>query len=209
MRTLVMCGLAAAFAYTTGTRLGRQQERAESARRIHDTVLQSLEAMALTRPSDAVAPQSRLSELRATARAQAAVLRHGLERTRGDRLAADLVAVVADLARDGLCVELLLSDIDDTLPAARRAAVTGAVREALRNTLKHSDTTRAVLRVEHRGRGIAVVARDHGRGFDPALCAMGFGIRESIMARMVGVGGHAEVTSTPGNGTQVTLWVPR
>jgi signal transduction histidine kinase len=132
-----------------------------------------------------------------------------LERTSGNRLAADLAAVVADLARDGLGVELLLAEFDDTLPAARRAALSGATREALRNILKHGGTTRAVLRVEQRGRGIAVVARDHGRGFDPAGCAKGFGIRESIMARMAAVGGHAEVASAPGHGTRVMLWVPR
>ena len=209
MRAIVLCGLFAVLAYVTGIRLGRRRERVESHRLIHDTVLQALEAMALARPSDSVAPQARLTELRATARAQAAVLRHGLERTSGDRLGADLAAVVADLARDGLCVELLLAGIDDTLPAARRAAVSGATREALRNTLKHGDTTRAVLRVEERGLGIAVVARDHGRGFDQAECTQGFGIRESIIARMAAVGGHAEVASAPGQGTRVTMWVPR
>jgi signal transduction histidine kinase len=209
MRAIALCGLVTGFAYATGIRLGRRLERVESDRLIHDTVLQALEAMALARPSDSVTPHARLTELRATARAQAAVLRHGLERTSGDRLGAVLAAVVADLARDGLCVELLLADIDDTLPATRRAAVSGATREALRNTLKHGDTTRAVLRVEERGRGIAVVARDHGCGFDLVGCAKGFGIRESIMARMAGVGGHAEVASAPGRGTRVTLWVPR
>jgi signal transduction histidine kinase len=209
IRSIVLYGLGAGICYTTGVRLGRRLARVESARRIHDTVLQSLEAMALSRPSDATTPLARLTELRATARAQAAVLRHGLERTSDTRLGDELTAVVADLARDGLCVELLLADIDDTLPATRRAALSGAAREALRNTLKHAETTSAVLRVAERGRGIAVVAQDHGRGFDQARCAEGFGIRESITARMAGVGGRAEVTSAPGRGTRVTLWVPR
>lgn len=210
MRATVLCGLAGGFAYLTGRFRGRRIERAESDRRMHDTVLQALEAMALARPSDSTAPLARLTELRATARAQAAALRHGLERACGDRLSADLAAMVADLARDGLCVELLmLGDVDDTLPAARRAALCGAAREALRNTLKHGGTARAVLSVQRRGRGVAVVARDHGRGFDPARCAPGFGIRESITARMAGIGGHAEVVSEPGGGTRVTLWAPR
>jgi signal transduction histidine kinase len=209
MIALVLCGLFTGFAYVMGNRFGRRCERAESDRRIHDTVLQAFEAMALARPSDAVDPRARLAELRAMARSQAAVLRQGLERPHGTRLGADLAAVVADLAHDGLRVELLLADFDDTLPAARCAAVSGATREALRNTLKHGDTTRASLRVEERGRGIAVVARDHGRGFDPTKSAKGFGIRESLMARMAAVGGRAEVASAPGRGTQVTLWVPR
>jgi signal transduction histidine kinase len=209
IRAVVLCGLLAGFGYAAGVRAGRRLERAESDRRIHDTVLQALEAMALVRPSDSVAPEVRLAELRAMARAQATALRLGLDRAAGDRLGTDLAGVVADLARDGLCAELLLADIDDTLPAARRDAVRGATREALRNTLKHADTNRAVVRVEERDRGIVVVARDHGSGFDPARQPPGFGIRESIMARMASVGGHADVTSSPGGGTRVTLWVPR
>jgi signal transduction histidine kinase len=209
MIALVLCGLLAGLAYVTGNRLGRRRERAESDRRIHDTVLQALEAMALARPSDAVDPRARLAELRAMARSQAAVLRHGLERPAGTRLGADLAAVIADLTHDGLRVRLLLADVDDTLPATRCTAVSEATREALRNTLKHAGTTRASLRVEERGRGIAVVARDHGRGFDPAESGPGFGIRESLVARVAAVGGHAEVASAPGRGTRVTLWVPR
>jgi signal transduction histidine kinase len=209
MRPTVLSGLLAGLGYAAGVRTGRRLERAEADRRIHDTVLQALEAMALARPSDSVNPQARLAELRAMARTQATALRLGLDRARGDRLGAGLAGVAAELARDGLCTELLLDDIDDTLPATRRDAMRGATREALRNTLKHANTTRAVVRLEERDRGIVVVARDHGSGFDPARQPPGFGIRESIMARMAAVGGHAEVTSSPGGGTRVTLWVPR
>ncbi|HYS38732.1 MAG TPA: ATP-binding protein, partial [Pseudonocardiaceae bacterium] len=89
-----------------------------------------------------------------------------------------------------------------------RMAVRDAVREAMRNTMKHAGTTEVVLRVEHRDQGVAVIARDHGTGFDEADRPPGFGISNSIMARLAEVGGTSTVESSPGRGTRVTLWVP-
>jgi signal transduction histidine kinase len=53
-----------------------------------------------------------------------------------------------------------------------------------------------------------VTTRDHGTGFSPDARPSGFGIGESIKARLAEVGGTASVESAPGSGTRVTLWVP-
>ena len=66
-----------------------------------------------------------------------------------------------------------------------------------------------MLRIEERDGGIAVIARDHGSGFSDADRPAGFGISESIAARLAEVGGRSQVHSQPGRGTRVTLWVPR
>jgi signal transduction histidine kinase len=62
--------------------------------------------------------------------------------------------------------------------------------------------------VEERDGGIAVVARDQGEGFDVRERPPGFGITQSILARLAEVGGHGTVDSQPGRGTRVTMWVP-
>ena len=52
--------------------------------------------------------------------------------------------------------------------------------------------------------------RDRGRGFDPAAVAEDrYGVRHSIIDRMQRHGGTAEIRSTPGEGTEVRLHLPR
>jgi signal transduction histidine kinase len=213
---LLLVGLGTRLAMGVGIRRGRDAELARSQRVVHDTVLQTLEAMALRPPkppADLIGAVAQLDELRGIARAQALELRRGLTE-RPDNgstagLGEDLAAVAAEMAREGLRARLVFTEVDDgSLPAARRIAVRDAVREAMRNTMKHAGTTEVVLRVEHRDQGVVVIARDHGTGFDEADRPPGFGISNSIMARLAEVGGTSTVESAPGRGTKVTLWVP-
>jgi signal transduction histidine kinase len=53
---------------------------------------------------------------------------------------------------------------------------------------------------------VAIV--DQGKGFDPDLTERGYGIRHSILARMIEIGGTATVDSHPGEGTRVDLRWP-
>jgi signal transduction histidine kinase len=55
-----------------------------------------------------------------------------------------------------------------------------------------------------------VFVRDRGRGFDPqAVPADRKGLAESIHARISRHGGSATVRSVPGEGTEVSLMIPR
>jgi signal transduction histidine kinase len=211
---LVLTGLGTRLALAYGTRNGRLAERAQQHRMLHDTVLQTLEAMAL---SGAANPEQRLVEIQRLARAQAMEIRHTIESAASDHaeagarpLGEKLAALAAEMARDGLRAQLVVAELDDdTLSEVRQIAIRDAVREALRNTVKHSGTDRVVVRVEERDGGIAVITRDHGTGFSAADRPAGFGIGESITARLAEVGGTSLVESSlPGGGTRVTLWVP-
>ncbi|HEU5472594.1 MAG TPA: ATP-binding protein [Actinophytocola sp.] len=187
----------ALFGYRIGRNRGRAAERAALDRMLHDTVLPTLDALALGAPPEA-------------ARARGTELRRRLAEPRPPRtLGEELTAVLDDLAGAGLRARLVLADPGFGLSPRRRAALREATGEALRNTLRHAGTNRAEVRVERSGAGIAVTATDRGTGFDPARCHPGFGITESIVARLAEVGGRTEVTSRPGHGTRVRLWVPR
>ncbi|GAB3571694.1 ATP-binding protein [Amycolatopsis endophytica] len=207
--TLVLLGVATRLALAIGMRLGVAGERSRTERALHDTVLQTLEAMAMRRPGDSAA---QLEQVRAQARAQASELRRGLG-TPGstpDSLATELTGLATEMAREGLRAQLALSDLaDDTLSEARRAAVRDATREALRNTLKHAGTREVVMRLAEHDGGIAVVVRDHGVGYDAGARPAGFGVSESMRARLTEAGGWCRIDSEPGRGTRVTLWVPR
>ncbi len=57
---------------------------------------------------------------------------------------------------------------------------------------------------------LAVYVRDRGAGFDPAAVPDDRrGIAESIRGRLERAGGSATVVSTPGEGTEVELRLPR
>ena len=212
---LVLLGVGTRFALDVGLRRGQQAERRRTRRIMHDSVLQTLEALALATPGDEKNAAKRLSEVRALAKAEAADLRRQITEplpTGSTRsLVVELAEVAAETARDGLRTQLVAADLDEdyALSQARRTAMCDAVRESLRNTVKHAATKEVVLRVEERDGGIAVVARDHGQGFDVRHRPPGFGISQSIMARLAEVNGHGTVDSRPGHGTKVTLWVPR
>ncbi|WP_103348942.1 sensor histidine kinase [Amycolatopsis sp. CA-128772] len=211
---LIMLGVGTRFAVDIGLRRGREAERRRTRRVMHDSVLQTLEALAISAPGDDAHAATRLSELRSVAKAEAAELRRHITEpvptgtTRG--FAVELADVATELARDGLRTQLVAADFadDHRVSQDRRTALCEAVREALRNTVKHSGTKQVVLRVEQRDGGIAVVARDQGQGFDVGARPPGFGISQSIVARLAEVGGHGTVDSQPGRGTRVTMWVP-
>ena len=57
---------------------------------------------------------------------------------------------------------------------------------------------------------VDVFVRDRGAGFDLAAVPEDrYGVRRSILDRMERHGGTAEVRSTPGEGTEVRLHLPR
>jgi signal transduction histidine kinase len=213
---LILIGLGTRLAMGVGIRRGQRSEYVRTQRTLHDTVLQTLEAMALspvTPPDDLAGALAQLTELRGIARAQAIQLRRGLaepdETPMPSSIGEEIAAVAAEMAREGLRARLVFTEVDDgSLSEARRRAVRDAVREAMRNTMKHAGTDEVVLRVEQRDGGIAVIARDHGTGFSDADRPVGFGISNSITARLADVGGSSTVESEPGRGTRVTLWVP-
>jgi signal transduction histidine kinase len=211
---LILLGVGTRFAVDIGLRRGREAERRRTRRIMHDSVLQTLEALAISAPGDDTHAVTRLAELRSVAKAEAAELRRHITEPvpTGSRrsFAVELADVATELARDGLRTQLVAADFadDHKVSQDRRSALVEAVREALRNTVKHSGTKQVVLRVEQRDGGIAVVARDQGQGFDIHDRPPGFGISQSIVARLAEVGGHGTVDSQPGRGTRVTMWVP-
>lgn len=210
---LVLIGLGSRLALAYGIRNGRLAERARQHRILHDTVLQTLEAISLSNHGE---PAERLAEVQRLARAQSMELRRMIENEASQRaeagsrpLGEKLASLAAEMARDGLRAQLVMAELDDdTLSEVRQIAIRDAVRESLRNTLKHAGTDKVVVRVEEQEGGVAVIIRDHGTGFSIDARPAGFGISESITARLAEVGGTARVESAPGNGTRVTLWVP-
>lgn len=203
-------------ARTAAYRAGCAAERARLLRSLHDTALQSLETMALAGDADRLTPAEALTQLRGTARRQAALLRRSLSDLNGAEPAAGqprslveaLSEVIDEVPDDGPHVELVAGAELPQPTQWRLVCLRDATREALGNVVKHAAARRVIVRVAATRDGVEVVIRDDGRGFDPGHTTPGFGTRQSITARVREAGGEAAIGSRPGHGTRVRLWMP-
>ncbi len=199
------------FAHRLGEQRGRAAERERHRRDVHDTVLQVMESLALPAPRDALDPVGSLDQVRSIARAHALRLRLSLD---GDAPAEPgglehrLGALAVEMTAEGLRVDLVPLAKPSDVPESVVNSLHDAAREALRNTLKHAKTSKAVMCLEERDGVVTVSVRDHGTGFDVGARRGGFGIENSIHARMAEIGGTARIDSAPGQGTRVVLTAP-
>lgn len=181
----------------------RQQERAEMAARVHDSVLQTL-ALVQREADD----PRRVATL---ARRQERELRSWLypsPKTSADGFAAALEEAAAEVEElHGVRVELVRTG--DAPLDGRLEALVLAAREAMANAAEHSGADEVSTFVDVGEEEVAVYVRDRGSGFDPAAVAAGaHGIAESIRGRMARVGGTVEIASSA-EGTEVELRVGR
>jgi signal transduction histidine kinase len=185
----------------------RTEERLDIAARMHDSVLQTL-ALIQRRADD---PQKVIQLARLQERELRSWLFEG--RDPGDADAVTVAAGVRQIQQDvesryGVPVEAVMvgdCDLDDNLTALLAAA-----REATVNAAKWSGASVISLFAEVETGEVSVVVRDKGKGFDPeAVPADRKGLAESVLGRMTRRGGTATVTSAQGEGTKVTLKMPR
>ena len=179
------------------------------ASRVHDSVLQTL-ALIQRRADD---PQQVIALARAQERELRAWLFGGRAPGSIDGQAMTLAAGVRLIQQDvevqhGVAVEAVTvgdCELDDDL-----AALLAAAREATVNAVKWSGAQVVELFVEVEPTAVSLFVRDRGRGFDPAAVPDDRkGLAESIHARMARRGGSATVRSVRGEGTEVSLTMPR
>jgi signal transduction histidine kinase len=119
-----------------------------------------------------------------------------------------LMEAGGDSAALGLRVEYHFANLPDSLPSGVVNTLCRASAEALGNVAAHADTTRARLTAMASGKGVTVAIVDQGKGFDQDITDLGYGIRHSIIKRMIEIGGTATVDSHPGEGTRIDLQWP-
>lgn len=218
--------------------LSRNIERREHERLLHDTVLNTLTALARAGSGDAAEVVSRC-------RRDVALMEHVLSDA-GDAdgasgrlyggLLTGIEAVAAEMRTRGLAVHVEVTDGAPAgtgvcgergtavgpgeklvVPVPVAAAIAHAAREALANVATHAGTGEAWVKVSlaASGReapvpgGFRVTIRDAGAGFDPAsLDPARLGLRRSITERVADWGGRASIWSAPGQGTVVSLYWP-
>ncbi len=185
----------------------RSQERAEVAAIVHDKVMHTL-ALIQRRAGDA-------REVSRLARGQERELRTWLytPASASDRRFSAAVEAAAAEVEDTYAVTVGVVTVGDAVLNAPLTALVAATREALLNAAKHAGVTDISLYAEVESSAknptVSVFVRDRGSGFAAdAVPSDRHGVHDSIVARMRRHGGHAELRTAPGEGTEVGLRMP-
>ncbi|WP_239076643.1 ATP-binding protein [Actinocatenispora rupis] len=182
----------------------RETERAEIAAMVHDQVLHTL---ALIQRN---AQDSR--EVQRLARGQERTLRNWLYKptaSPAEKLGAALEEASAEV-EDSFALSVDTVVVGDCDVDSDIAALAAAAREAMVNAGKHAGVETVSLYAEVEPEQVSVFVRDRGVGFDPAAVRDDrHGVQGSIIGRMERHGGRAEIRSTPGEGTEIRLFMPR
>lgn len=211
-----------AQAYLRAEELAINEERTRIAREIHDGIAQSLAFMALKLDlaerllaKDQEAALKALTEVKETLRAQIREVRRSIfalrpiDLERYGFLESVRRYAQAFAEQAGFRVQLALPERVG-LSQASELVLFRVLQEALTNAAKHGRPSRVEVELLPLGeRGARLVVRDNGKGFQNAEAQGlgGFGLtqmRERVEAR----GGHFQVRSEPGKGTEVVAEVP-
>ncbi|MFP5319371.1 MAG: ATP-binding protein [Acidimicrobiia bacterium] len=207
-------GFAAGYLMTLLRRAEREisaaRAREEIARTLHDGVLQTLAVVERRATDPELARMARQQErdLREFLFGAGAGAASGPALGGGD-LGSGLRAAAARFEQAfGGRVDVFVAE--DVRPLARRScdALVGAAGEALMNAGKHGEASKVTIYVEPEDDLTFCSIKDDGRGFDPATTPEGVGLARSIRERVEEAGGRVEVSSRPGHGTEVCLWLP-
>ncbi|CAN5128927.1 ATP-binding protein [soil metagenome] len=185
------------------TARARQEERAEMAAHLHDSVLQTLALIQRTDDPKRMASLARTQEreLRGWLFGKAPI--EGLE-----LLSTALEAAVARIETErSIAIDLVA--VGDARFDDRSAALVAAASEALVNAANHSGVDRVSVYLELTDGTAEVWITDQGKGFDRSeVPADRKGLSESIERRMARQGGSGIIESSPGVGTEVHLILP-
>ncbi len=182
----------------------RTQERADVAAHLHDSVLQTLALIQRNAGDGPIVAK--------LARAQERDLRSWLyagEAVGDATVGAALRAAAAEVEdAHGISVDVVTVGDADMVDQLR--PVVAAARESMTNAAKHAGVPQVDVYAEIGEDAVDVFVRDRGVGFDlDGVAEDRFGVRRSIVDRMQRHGGAGEVRSTPGEGTEVRLHLPR
>ncbi|MBN1367167.1 MAG: sensor histidine kinase [Dehalococcoidales bacterium] len=119
-----------------------------------------------------------------------------------------LAQYTRDFSKDtGIPCHVYLSDGYTELNPLTTVEVLRVVQEALTNVKKHSEASEVELKFESKHNSVKMIIKDNGRGFNLTASDRHHGI--SVMKeRVQSVGGHMEINSSPGKGTEIDVTIP-
>ena len=108
--------------------------------------------------------------------------------------------------RSGIDVRFHSEEEELELSDEVRTAVYRVIQEALQNAAKHSKASAVNVALLRDGEHLRILVEDDGIGFDPAV-TRGMGLL-GMQERILQLGGNLRITSSPRQGTVLTIDVP-
>lgn len=115
--------------------------------------------------------------------------------------------------RTGMIVNLTINRLPQAIPDDIELNLYRIIQEALGNIEKHSRATKVSLRLTRQATKLCAAIADNGCGFDPLAPRTrrskpgGMGLVD-MRERAALLGGHWQLRSTPGSGTEITVEMP-
>jgi signal transduction histidine kinase len=199
--------------------LAQEDERARVARELHDDICQQLGLLAFEldllrheEPKRRKADRAFASALDLANGAVKSVhdLSHRLHpaRLRLVGLVSAIQGLARELSKPELSIAFSRESVPEPLPDDVSLCLFRVVQEALHNVIKHSAATHASVHLRGDGRELTLTIIDNGVGFNvDDVRTSGLGL-VSMNERLAPIGGHVEIRSQPGFGTQVEVAVP-
>ncbi|MGD0616822.1 MAG: two-component regulator propeller domain-containing protein [Bryobacteraceae bacterium] len=199
-------------------------ERHRISQDLHDTFAQNLAGIALqldsiTMQLEEIPPgvKSRLDEACVLTRYSLAEARRAVSDLRSDELeGAELTAALPEIASrlvggGGVRTVVTVAGTPQQLSPVARKAVVRIFQEAMANALKHAHAETIEIQLRYENEGLVLAVRDDGRGFDAAsaipLTVGHYGLT-GMRERAERIGGRMTLTSAPGLGTELAIFVP-
>ncbi|HEX6130056.1 MAG TPA: GAF domain-containing protein, partial [Candidatus Limnocylindria bacterium] len=200
--------------------LAANEERANLARELHDSVTQALFSMGLTARAlellldrDPEAARQKLTELRELQKDALAEMRTLIFELRPQGLETDGLAQAlrnhgaAVQSRTGMSVSVEV-DYEERLPIDVEESLYRIAQEALHNVVKHANAEHARIFLGQVGRELRLVVEDDGVGFDPVAVPRGHLGLVGMRQRAERIGGELHIVPRPGGGSRVKARVP-
>jgi signal transduction histidine kinase len=206
----------------------RVQERTRIARDLHDTLLQSFNALLLrfqtasellnARPNEGKCALDSAIDQTAQALIEG---RDAVQQLRSGPIIDDLVSAISSLgqalaadgsSRDNPAFHIGVEGTPRDLLPATRDEVYRIACEALRNAFRHARARRIEVEIRYDTRQLRLRIRDNGKGIDPQLLRADglsghYGLR-GMRERAQSLGGELTIWSEVNSGTEIDLTVP-
>jgi signal transduction histidine kinase len=210
---------AGVFELLSGLVAAEEATRGQLSAELHDTVAQSLAvARSLLSEEDREHPDAgRIEKVRELVEDAEEQVRAVMARARPAALNdGDLASAVGALRREFATRYLVTVRLDwpeqaYPLPLVSAVTIYRFFQEALLNVVKHADVDDAEASLAVEGEQLVARVRDHGPGFVPSQVQSGGGRHVGLgllreRARLAG--GALDLTTAPGEGTELTLRLP-
>jgi len=203
----------------------QEEERRKVSYEVHDGLAQTaagahqlLQAFARQHPPDSEKGRNDLSRVLQLVQQTVGEARYVIADLRPTALddfglAAAVRLQVEKISSEGSQVDYEEALGNDRLPPEVETALYRVAQEALTNVHKHAPSARVKITLRRLNDAVRLQVRDWGPGFNPEKITDGGGPGErlglsSMRERVALLGGHLEVHSRPGEGTEVVAEIP-